>query len=1255
MGKRERKFPMKKLRMPATNRTILQNIAFTFLCCALLMVFTATAQTNHPMKTGASDPPNEGPPTGAILDLNGTPIPGGGNGTYQQYTVSFNASLTSTAITFAFRDDPAYISFASASVTDNATPSLNLLFNGDFSKGVYTDNGNSSTPDGWTYANMYGASFGGVVEAGSPCPGGPSDCWYDGATQAYDAISQTIPTTPGHTYTISFSVAENSDCIIFPNETEIQNSPCNFSDISTDGDGSDTGGNGIDVTVYAEAGLPPAQYTLTLTGLGGGAGTVTDSNGGTCQEANGAVTATGDFTVTSPGTCSANYESGTQVTLMATANGSSTFGGWGGACSGTSTCALSMTSSQNVTATFVAPPVTSSVIPSTCSGTNVTGTVNYCPNNPNPISPQNPCTDPNGVQFSISIPVVSQPTQGEQCLALSVTATEVQGHGLCPAGGNGQSSDFDCRLVNFYNYGTDPATGSTVTPLCYPFSNGDCMFYSLTLTGGGVPNPELYSGGVYWELAFNRVATPGSYWLGSTPSMLDDPGEDEISPLPWGTDCSTKMMTDNTSLYPGPYYCQFDNNITTFYTPGGGSFDPVGGRSNQANDVVVAFLPTSVPSGSSTPAPVLVAPTAIAVACVGTPAGCTASGDPSITFTEGTGGTAAVTSIGQGSVPPYPAATMTAATTSAPVTASESGNLVTLSSTGFGSQAVSPNTVVVNNCTPAGYNGTFPIVSGTGTMLTYTDSTTGLGAGTGCQALVLPNGLTFNAAAGILSGTPADGTAGNYPIIFTATNSQGFVILSDTLTVSPAGTLTITASNASMTYGGTVPTITPSYMGFVNGDTAANLTTQPTCATTATSSSPVIASPYYPSTCSGAVDANYSKINYVPGTVTVNPATLTITASGTMTYGGTMLTITPSYMGFVNGDTPASLTAPPNCTTTATSASPVGSYPITCSGAVDANYTISYMGGTLMVNPAPLTITANNQSKNYGVALTLGTTAFTTSTLYNGNTVTGVTLTSAGAAAGAAAGTYPIVPSSAVGNGLGNYSISYVNGTLTVGGLEITALNSFGTVYLNGLGVEFINLTNPGPSSLTISSLAIGSPGNALPDYRDYAVTLCPPMIEGLPASIPAGKTCTIAVTIHPTVNIFSPIASTATLIINESAGGSQAFPLTAQVIDPLVSLSSTSLSFGNQETGTTSTPKEVTLTNSGQTSLQLTGLSINGNFAFASGTTCSNSTMLSPGGTCLIYVSFKPTTRGSKSGSVTITDLTLKGKQSITLSGTGS
>jgi hypothetical protein len=96
------------------------------------------------------------------------------------------------------------------------------------------------------------------------------------------------------------------------------------------------------------------------------------------------------------------------------------------------------------------------------------------------------------------------------------------------------------------------------------------------------------------------------------------------------------------------------------------------------------------------------------------------------------------------------------------------------------------------------------------------------------------------------------------------------------------------------------------------------------------------------------------------------------------------------------------------------------------------NYTISYRPGWLTVNPARLIIAAKDQTKPYGQTLNLGTTAFTTAGLVNGNTVTSVRLTSPGTPATAPPGIYPILPSQAVGSGLANYKTSYIDGTLTV-------------------------------------------------------------------------------------------------------------------------------------------------------------------------------------------------------------------------------
>jgi hypothetical protein len=126
-----------------------------------------------------------------------------------------------------------------------------------------------------------------------------------------------------------------------------------------------------------------------------------------------------------------------------------------------------------------------------------------------------------------------------------------------------------------------------------------------------------------------------------------------------------------------------------------------------------------------------------------------------------------------------------------------------------------------------------------------------------------------------------------------------------------------------------------------------------------TGSSPVGS---YSSSCSGAVDANYT-FSYVKGSVTVGPAPLTVTASSpSFAYGGKPPTITSSYGGLVNGDSASSLSPGPACTTTATSSSPAGSYTSSCSGAVDANYSFSYVNGTVTVDQATPTVTLSGQS-----------------------------------------------------------------------------------------------------------------------------------------------------------------------------------------------------------------------------------------------------------------------------------------------------
>src|SRR4030095_15233832 len=242
-----------------------------------------------------------------------------------------------------------------------------------------------------------------------------------------------------------------------------------------------------------------------------------------------------------------------------------------------------------------------------------------------------------------------------------------------------------------------------------------------------------------------------------------------------------------------------------------------------------------------------------------------------------------------------------------------------------------------------------------------------------------------------------------------------------------------------------------SVVGLVNADTVASITlTSAGAAATAT----VAGSPYaiVPSAAVGTGLANYD-ISYVNGSLTVEARDLTITASNkTKTYGDTVTfdETTPStdfsVVGLVNADTVASITLTSGgaAATATVAGSPYAIVPSAAVGTGLANYDISYANGSLTVEARDLTITASNKTKTYGDTVafdqTTPSTDFSVVGLVNADTVASITLTSAGAAATAtvAGSPYAIVPSAAVGTGLANYDISYVNGSLTVEARDLT-------------------------------------------------------------------------------------------------------------------------------------------------------------------------------------------------------------------------
>jgi filamentous hemagglutinin family protein len=242
-----------------------------------------------------------------------------------------------------------------------------------------------------------------------------------------------------------------------------------------------------------------------------------------------------------------------------------------------------------------------------------------------------------------------------------------------------------------------------------------------------------------------------------------------------------------------------------------------------------------------------------------------------------------------------------------------------------------------------------------------------------------------------------------------------------TLSVTPAP-LVISASNGAMTYGSLLPTLSASYSGLVNGDTS-SVVSGLTLATTATSRSGVGTYSVLPS---GATASNYN-ISFRPGTLTVNPASLTIVVGdSTRLYGSANPPLTALYSGLVNGDT-SSVVSGLALSTSATPQSNVGLYKINASGASAANYTIAYFTGNVVVTPAPLTVTTSSTSVRYGNLVPQLTNSY--SGLVNGDTGASLGLSYA----------VPVVPGTNVGvyrtslfGQAPNYAISYTPGIITV-------------------------------------------------------------------------------------------------------------------------------------------------------------------------------------------------------------------------------
>jgi filamentous hemagglutinin family protein len=215
-------------------------------------------------------------------------------------------------------------------------------------------------------------------------------------------------------------------------------------------------------------------------------------------------------------------------------------------------------------------------------------------------------------------------------------------------------------------------------------------------------------------------------------------------------------------------------------------------------------------------------------------------------------------------------------------------------------------------------------------------------------------------------------------------------------------------------------------------------------------------------------------------TITARTVTVDPTASQSKIYGVTDPTLTyttdaaTGTTGLVNSD---SLTGSPSYTG-AGQYTNVGAYATTLGSLMaSSNYNIALEGSppVFTINPAALTITADNESKTARNVFAFTGQEFTSAGLLNGDTVSSVTLASSAAVSTAPAGNYPITASGATGGNVSNYTITYVNGQLTVTPGPVTATIIPPTVQIASQGIvsvipEVYNTSYAAPPSVSDDS-----------------------------------------------------------------------------------------------------------------------------------------------------------------------------------------
>lgn len=211
-------------------------------------------------------------------------------------------------------------------------------------------------------------------------------------------------------------------------------------------------------------------------------------------------------------------------------------------------------------------------------------------------------------------------------------------------------------------------------------------------------------------------------------------------------------------------------------------------------------------------------------------------------------------------------------------------------------------------------------------------------------------------------------------------------------------------------------------------------------------------------------------------TLAVNKASLTITADNkSKVAGDANPVLTASYSGFVNGDTTSCIDTPATLATSATASSPAGTYPITVGGAVDNNYTISMVNGTLTVTAAPtvtlssLTVSPASKSLTTGQTQQLALTGN-----YSNGSTSNLTTVASWSSSSASVATVSSGLVSAVGAGSATVTATY-GGMSTTAAITVTApanVSSLNVSNVNAITIRDNATASTYPSAINVNGMS---------------------------------------------------------------------------------------------------------------------------------------------------------------------------------------